>query len=55
MNPVVTELQTRAGRKHCISWITKHTATHQLLQQARDRMRRIAIYSRPLPEFVGQE
>ena len=42
VNPVVPTLKTRAGRKHCVSWVTRFSTARQLLQQAKDHMSDIA-------------
>jgi transposase InsO family protein len=52
INPTVPTLKTRAGRKHCVSWITKYTTARQILQQAKDRMCATANKSRVHREFA---
>ena len=51
LNPTTPTLKTRAGRKHCVSWITKFSTAKQLLQQAKDRMAAFANLSRTPRSF----
>ena len=52
INPAVPTLKTRAGRKHCVSWVTRYTVARRILQQAKDRMCHTANKSRVHREFA---